>query len=65
VRETELSANHDSPLLGPDWNVFQYKQHDVSAGGRGRVFSRLKDELRGPSRAFIGEGVGSPRGMCW
>jgi hypothetical protein len=45
--DTELPVDHDSPLLGPGWNVFQYKQHDVSARGRGRAFSRLKDELRG------------------
>jgi hypothetical protein len=45
--ETELPADYDSPLIGPGWNVFQYKQHDVSARGRGRAFSRLKDELRG------------------
>jgi hypothetical protein len=44
--ETELPADHDSPLLGPGWNVFQYKQHDVSAQGRGKSFSRLKDELK-------------------
>jgi hypothetical protein len=45
--ETELPADHNSPLLHPGWNVFQYKQHDVSAQGRGRAFSRLKEELKG------------------
>jgi hypothetical protein len=45
--ETQLPADHDSPLLGPGWNVFQYKQHDVSAQGRGRAFSQLKGGLKG------------------
>ena len=45
--DTELPVDHDSYLLGPGWNVFQYKQHDVSAQGRGKAFSRLKDELKG------------------
>jgi hypothetical protein len=44
--ETELPAEHDSRLLDPGWNVFQDKQHDVSAQGRGKAFSRLKDELK-------------------
>jgi hypothetical protein len=50
--ETELPADHDSRLLGPGWHVFQYKQHDVTAQGRGRAFSRLKDELRGAVEAL-------------
>jgi hypothetical protein len=39
--ETQLPAEHDSRLLGPSWNVFQYKQHDVTAQGRGRAFSKF------------------------
>jgi hypothetical protein len=36
-----------SPFLSYGWNVFQYKQRDVSAVGRAKVFSKLKDKLKG------------------
>jgi hypothetical protein len=35
----------DSPLLGPGWNVFQYKKRDVTAGGRQKVFAGLKSGM--------------------
>jgi hypothetical protein len=36
-----------SPLLGPGFNVFQYKQRDVAALGREALVSRLKSDLNG------------------
>jgi hypothetical protein len=50
--ETEIPPDHDSRLLGPRWNVFQIKQRDVSAQGRGKAFSRLKGELKGAIEAL-------------
>jgi hypothetical protein len=62
--ETELPADYDSPLLGPGWNVFQYKQHDVSARGRGRASRGSKTSSGEPLRTFIRERVDGPRGTC-
>lgn len=46
--ETELpEGDYASALLGPGWNVFQYKQRDVAAVGREKLFSRLKSDLKG------------------
>lgn len=47
--ETELPHNSDysSPLLGPGWNVFQYRKRDIFAGGRDKTFSSLKAGLKG------------------
>jgi hypothetical protein len=37
--DTELPEDdYSSPLLGPGWNVFQYKQREIAAVGRERVF---------------------------
>jgi len=46
---TELAGNedHQSPLLGPGWNVFQYKKRDIFAQDRKRVFSNLKVGVAG------------------
>ena len=50
----ELCADHEyaSPLLGPGWNVFQYKQRDVFAQGRDRTYTNLKAGLRGAIRSL-------------
>lgn len=47
--ETELPHNSDycSSLLGPGWNVFQYRKRDIFAGGRDKTFSSLKAGLKG------------------
>jgi len=31
-----------TPIVGPGWNVFQYKQRDLIAQDRRRIFSNLK-----------------------
>lgn len=36
-----------SPLLGPGWNVFQYKQRDIFAQGRDKTFAGLKSGFKG------------------
>jgi len=40
-------GNYASPLLGPGWNVFQYKQRDVFSQGREATFSSLMTGLNG------------------
>lgn len=30
-----------SPLLGPGWNVFQYKQRDITTQNRNRILSNI------------------------
>jgi hypothetical protein len=41
--DTELpEANYSSALLGPGWNVFQYKQRNIFGQGRDRTFATLK-----------------------
>ena len=36
-----------TPLIGPGWNVFQYKKRDLIAQDRRRVISNLKSSLTG------------------
>ncbi len=43
-----------SPLLGPGWNVHQYKKRDVFADDRKKVFSRLKAGLKGALSELVG-----------
>lgn len=38
---------YPSPLLGPGWSVFQYKQRDVFAQGREKTFNNLALGLEG------------------
>ena len=46
--ETQLpEGDYASAMLGPGWNVFQYKQRDIVAVGRERLFSKLKSDLQG------------------
>lgn len=46
--ETELlEGDYASALIGPGWNVFQYKQRDIAAVGRDKLFSKLKSDLKG------------------
>lgn len=35
-----------APLLGPGWNVFQYKQRDLKAQARNRIISNLKSSIK-------------------
>lgn len=39
--------NYASPLIGPGWNVYQYKQRDIFAQGRDKTFSNLLAGLKG------------------
>lgn len=39
-----------SALLGPGWNVYQYKQRDIFARGRDQTLSHLKSGLAGAIR---------------
>jgi hypothetical protein len=39
-----------TPILGPGWNVFQYKKRDLIAQDRRRVISNLKSSLAGAVR---------------
>ena len=39
--------NIPTPLLGPGWNVFQYKQRDIMARDRARIIANLKSALNG------------------
>jgi hypothetical protein len=36
-----------SPLIGLGWNVFQYKQRNVTAQGRDKTFTSLKNDVKG------------------
>lgn len=47
--EVDLPEDSDyySPLLGPGWNVSQYKQRDIFASGREQTFASLKAGLKG------------------
>jgi hypothetical protein len=40
-------GTYASPLLGPGWNIFQYKQRDILAQGREKTFSDLRSNLSG------------------
>ena len=36
-----------TPLLGPGWNVFQYKKRDLIAQDRRRIITNLRSHLQG------------------
>jgi hypothetical protein len=36
-----------TPVVGPGWNVFQYKKRDLIAQDRKRIISYIKSSLRG------------------
>lgn len=40
-------SSYSSGLVTKGWNVYQFKQRDISPSGRNNVFSQLKSELRG------------------
>jgi hypothetical protein len=59
--DTELPEDdYSSPLLGPGWNVFQYKQRDIAALGRERLYSRLKSDLKGAIEDLYGRAKRRP-----
>jgi len=44
-------------LIGKGWNVFQYKQRDVTGADRQQIIANLRRELRGAAReVFAGTG---------
>jgi len=52
----ELPNNDNSvptPILGPGWNVFQYKKRDLIAQDRRRVISDLKSSLTGSIKELV------------
>ncbi len=36
-----------TPIVGPGWNVYQYKKRDLIAQDRSRIISKLKSDLKG------------------
>src|SRR4029077_17664717 len=36
-----------TPIVGPGWNVFQYKKRDLIAQDRKRIISNIKSSLKG------------------
>lgn len=42
-----------SPLLGPGWNIFQYKQRDIFAQGRAKTLAALAIGLRGAAKGLM------------
>ncbi|QIN78289.1 hypothetical protein GBA65_06930 [Rubrobacter marinus] len=49
--DTEVADGEDKyPLLGPGWNVYQYKMRDLSTTGRDKLISGLVSDLAGGSK---------------
>ncbi len=44
-----------TPILGPGWNVFQYKKRDLIAEDRKRILSKLKSSLSGAVASVVKE----------
>jgi len=42
-----------TPILGPGWNVFQYKKRDLLAQDRKHIISTLKSSLKGTVAAVV------------
>jgi hypothetical protein len=42
----DTGAGDFSPFIGAGWNVLQYKQRDIQAQNRAKIFSDLKNELK-------------------
>jgi hypothetical protein len=47
-----------TPILGPGWNVFQYKKRDLIAQDRRRIISQLKASLKGAVADVVKENNG-------
>jgi len=47
IQIPEEEAVIPTPLIGPGWNVFQYKRRDLIAQDRSRIISNLKRDLKG------------------
>lgn len=53
--EVPVDDRYKTPIIGPGWNVFQYKKRDVTAQGRKRTITELAANLRGALRQILDE----------
>lgn len=49
-----------TPIIGPGWNVFQYKKRDLIAQDRRRVISNLKTSLKSAVKDIVTRSKGCP-----
>jgi hypothetical protein len=49
---TDLTNDGSSQLLGNGWNVFQYKQRDITTQDRDVIFKNLKGNLKGAIKSL-------------
>ena len=49
-----------TPIVGPGWNVFQYKKRDVIAQDRKRIISNIKSSLKGSLANLRRQGQRTP-----
>jgi len=49
-----------TPMIGPGWNVFQYKKRDLIAQDRRRVISNLKASLKNAVQDIVTRSKGCP-----
>ncbi len=50
--ESPLDKPQSGPLLVPGWNIFQYKQFDVTTQSRDKCFTRLKNKVAGAVKSL-------------
>ncbi len=53
VIDLPSDGNYGSPLLGPGVNVLQYKQRDIFARDRDKIFSTLLSEVKGAAADVV------------
>ena len=61
--EIELADSNralPTPIVGPGWNVFQYKKRDLIAQDRRRIFFNLKSNLKGTLARLVKERQKTP-----
>jgi hypothetical protein len=47
IEVTDSDGALPTPIVGPGWNVFQYKKRDLIAQDRKRIISNIKSSLKG------------------
>ena len=47
IKVIDTDSALPTPIVGPGWNVFQYKKRDLIAQDRRRVISNIKSSLKG------------------
>lgn len=60
IEVADINRALPTPIVGPGWNVFQYKKRDLIAQDRRRIFFNLKSNLKGTLARLVKERQKTP-----